>query len=199
MKFFNKHYIKQQDQSDCGVACLQMVLSYYGGRESFERLRELSGTQQTGTTMLGLVQAAKEVKLDVQAFRGNCEELKKADFPALLHITKQGGLNHYVVVFAYQDDLFFVADPAEGILQISTEELEKIWISKAVLLFKKDPEFESKKNKEHRTWYWFKQQLSADSNRLLLTFILGLVIALLSLVISLFTQQLVDKILPEKK
>lgn len=198
-KQLKKHFVKQQDQSDCGVACLQMILSFFGGKETFDRLRELSGTQQTGTTMLGLVQAAKEVKLDVQAYRGNVEELKKIEFPALLHITKKGSLNHYVVVFAYQNSQFFVADPAEGIIQISADELGKVWISKALLLIKKSPEFESKKNKEYHTWYWLKQQLSADSNRLLLTFILGLVIALLSLVISLFTQQLVDKILPEKK
>lgn len=146
-KQLKKHFIKQQDQSDCGVACLQMILSFFGGRETFEHLRELSGTQQTGTTMLGLVQAAKEVKLDVQAFKGNTEELKKAEFPAILHITKQGGLNHYVVVFAFQKELFIVADPAEGFLHYSEEELNKVWASQALLLFKKATQFESKKTK----------------------------------------------------
>ena len=53
-----KTLVRQQDQSDCGVACLASIIRYYGGQANLERLRELSGTSRQGTTLLGLYQAA---------------------------------------------------------------------------------------------------------------------------------------------
>jgi len=52
-------HTQQHDQSDCGVACLRSVLRYFDSDASLERLREMSGTTQQGTTMLGLLQAAQ--------------------------------------------------------------------------------------------------------------------------------------------
>ncbi|MBK7636271.1 MAG: hypothetical protein IPJ13_19895 [Saprospiraceae bacterium] len=56
-----KLHLRQQDQSDCGVACLLMALKYHGGSASMERLREVSGTTKTGTTLLGLIQGGAQV------------------------------------------------------------------------------------------------------------------------------------------
>lgn len=49
-----KAFIHQKDQSDCGVACLAGIAQYFGGSAKLERLRELSGTNKQGTTLLGL-------------------------------------------------------------------------------------------------------------------------------------------------
>lgn len=62
----NKKHIKnthtlQLDQSDCGVACLMSLIKLYGGTNSLEKLRELSGTSRQGTTMLGLYQVANQI------------------------------------------------------------------------------------------------------------------------------------------
>jgi ATP-binding cassette subfamily B protein len=54
----NYSLVLQQDQSDCGVACLLSVIKYYGGNSSVENIRKLSGTNITGTTLLGIYQAA---------------------------------------------------------------------------------------------------------------------------------------------
>jgi ATP-binding cassette, subfamily C, bacteriocin exporter len=58
--------ILQHDQSDCGVACLLMLIQYYGGNNSLENLRRLSGTNTTGTTLLGLYQAANQTGFTAQ-------------------------------------------------------------------------------------------------------------------------------------
>ncbi|MEJ2052128.1 MAG: cysteine peptidase family C39 domain-containing protein, partial [Calditrichota bacterium] len=65
-KHIRKSLVRQKDQTDCGVACLATVIQYYRGLASLERLRELSGTDQQGTTMLGLYQAAEQVGLTAQ-------------------------------------------------------------------------------------------------------------------------------------
>jgi len=54
----------QHDSTDCGAACLASVIRYFGGHSSIENIRKLSGTSQSGTTMLGLYQAAGEYGMD---------------------------------------------------------------------------------------------------------------------------------------
>ncbi|WP_218148621.1 cysteine peptidase family C39 domain-containing protein [Dyadobacter koreensis] len=76
-----KTFVRQQDSSDCGVACLRSVLRCCGGDISLERLRELSGTSIQGTTLLGLYEAAHQVGFDAEG----CE----ADLPALVEHSEQ--------------------------------------------------------------------------------------------------------------
>ncbi|MEA3318143.1 MAG: cysteine peptidase family C39 domain-containing protein, partial [Bacteroidota bacterium] len=61
IKKIKKTFELQQDQSDCGVACLLSLTKYYGGNISLEKLRELSGTSKQGTPLLGLYQGANQI------------------------------------------------------------------------------------------------------------------------------------------
>lgn len=75
-KHIHKTFVLQQDQSDCGVACLLSLIRYYGGNQSLEKLRELSGTTRQGTTLLGLYQSANALGFKAE---GN-----EADIPSLI-------------------------------------------------------------------------------------------------------------------
>jgi hypothetical protein len=46
----------QQSEEDCGAACLASTAKFYGQNFPISRLRELVGTGQQGTTLLGLKQ-----------------------------------------------------------------------------------------------------------------------------------------------
>lgn len=58
---FKEHHNIQLDQSDCGVACLSTILSYYKTYIPIEQLRILSGTNKTGTTFLGLTECLRKL------------------------------------------------------------------------------------------------------------------------------------------
>lgn len=45
--------IKQQDEKDCGVACLAMILKHYKTEIPIHKLREFSGTDLEGTSAFG--------------------------------------------------------------------------------------------------------------------------------------------------
>ena len=60
-KHLQQTFTIQHDQSDCGVACLLSLIQYYGGSNSLEKLRELSGTTKQGTTLLGSVSSSQSV------------------------------------------------------------------------------------------------------------------------------------------
>jgi len=43
-KYLRSTFVVQQDQNDCGVACLLSIIRHYNGTGTLEKLRELSGT-----------------------------------------------------------------------------------------------------------------------------------------------------------
>jgi ATP-binding cassette subfamily B protein len=51
--------IRQVDQTDCGPAALATVLASYGRFEPIYRLRDWAGTTQSGTSLPGMIRAAK--------------------------------------------------------------------------------------------------------------------------------------------
>src|ERR1051326_4217944 len=107
-KKIKKIFVRQQDRSDCGVACLASVIKYHGGAATLEKLRELSGTNKQGTTLLGLFQAAKQTGLLPGAFEADITHLKKITSPCILHVIVNDRLQHYVVFFAFADEKFVI-------------------------------------------------------------------------------------------
>ena len=53
------------------LACLVSVIKYFGGTSTIEKIRKLSGTTQSGTSMLGLYQAANEYGLEATGYEAS--------------------------------------------------------------------------------------------------------------------------------
>jgi len=130
-----KTLVLQHDQSDCGVACLLTLIKFYGGTQSLEKLRELSGTNRQGTTLLGLYQAANELGFDSQGCEADLQSLIEHSSPLILHVVIEEKLQHYIVCYGYnkKTESFTIGDPVKGIQTYSKEELGAIWESKACL------------------------------------------------------------------
>jgi len=89
----------QQGEADCGVACLLSIIKYYGGNNTLENLRKLSGTNITGTTLLGLYQAANQIGFTAEGCEADMAALIKHPSPVILHVVIDKQLQHYVVCF----------------------------------------------------------------------------------------------------
>lgn len=193
-----KTFTLQQDQSDCGVACLLSLTQYYGGANTLEKLRELSGTNTTGTTLLGLYQSANKIGFTAEAFEADMPNLKILNEPCILHVLVEDSLQHYVVCYGYDAYLgvFIIGDPAKGLTQLKETELDKIWQSKTLLQLKPNESFEHKKQQNNAKWLWFKGLIKDDINILTITMVLGILATVLNLATAIFSQKLIDKILP---
>ena len=198
-KTYKKSFVRQKDQSDCGVACLATLTKFYGGEVQLERLRELSGTDKQGTTMLGIYQAAQQTGLEAEAFEADLPNLKELDTPCILHVLMDERLQHYVVCYGYENRKFIISDPGKDVSLYTDEELEKIWQSKALLVVKPNSEFKKAVSIKHEKWFWVKKLIEDDLNILGIALILGVVVAVLSLATAVFSQKLIDEILPNNQ
>lgn len=194
---YRKSLVLQHDQSDCGVACLRSVIRHHGGDETLDNLRRLSGTSKEGTSLLGLQQAATKLHLAAEGLEGSIEDLKGCDFPMILHVITTEKLEHYVVCYAYSNNYFTIGNPSKGIESYSAEDLEKVWSGKCLSLQPKtDFISTSEVKKSKQKWFW--NLLKPDFPVLRFSIILGIVTAVLGMSLSVFSQKLVDDILPSK-
>ena len=201
IKNFKKYHTQHQDQSDCGVVCLQTILKYYESTYSLEKLREHSGTSKQGTTMLGLMQCGNKIGMEVKGFESTIEALKENKIPAILHTVFEEKLQHYIVCFGYdkKKEKFIISNPASSKIEYFNEkELDVIWKSKALLLCQETNSLVKNKTSKKQKWKWIYTYIKEDINLLSMSLFLGIILAVLSLATAVYSQKLIDVLLPSK-
>lgn len=193
-----KDFVLQQGQNDCGVACLLSVINYYNGSNSLEKLRILSGTTKQGTTLLGLFQAAKETGFNAQGNEADLQGLKSHKEPLILHVVIEEKLQHYVVCFGFAKGKFIIGDPAKGIRNYNEDELNAIWKSKTCLTLTPNENFISLDNIKSNKKQWFLNLIKDDYKLLIFSITLGFGVAFLGMAMAIFSQKLIDDILPSQ-
>ena len=206
LKHIESTHTLQLDQSDCGVACLLSLVKLNGGNYSIERLRELSGTSKQGTTMLGLYQVANQIGFTAEGCEATIDVLIDHKQPVILHVVIENRLQHYVVCYGLTSTLsqgkgeekFIIGDPAKGIYYLNRSELEAIWISKTCLTIEVNDHFVKVENEKNIQLKWFLALLENDRKLLSISVLLGVFIAGLGMSMALFSQKLIDDILPSQ-
>lgn len=130
---------------DCGPTCLRMVAKHYGKNFSLQKLRDISGLNREGVSLLGISEAAEKIGFRTAGAKIGLDELKKSEFPLILHWDQ----NHFVVLYKVKKGSFYIADPSKGLLQYSESEFLKHWGARAnnennegiVLLLSPAPDF----------------------------------------------------------
>ena len=193
---FDRVLVRQQDQADCGIACLSTIVRFHGGETSIESLRDLSGTTKSGTSLLGLRMAARELGFDADGFElddmGNLSAVKH---PAILLVTRQNA-PHYVVSFEYKNGKVRIGDPACGVVQYSMNEFELLWKDRFFLQLTPNSGFDFRCKRPGNGFSLISKLLRDDFTLLLTSLMLGITIAGIGFSTAIFSQRLIDDILP---
>ncbi len=201
LKHIERTLVRQQGQSDCGVACLASLLAYYGGHSRLERLRELSGTDPQGTTLLGLYQAVSQIGFDAEGMEADSVENLKTDVsgPVILHVLIDDRLHHYVVCYGWNvaKQQFIIGDPAQGVMTYTTDELAVVWPSKTLLCVTPNTSLQQRTDEKRAKRHWLLGLVRDDAPLLGIATGLGIVTAGLGLSTAIFSQKLIDEILPK--
>lgn len=108
---------KQPDQMDCGPTCLRMIAKHYGKNFSLQRLRDISGINREGVSLLGISEAAEKIGFRTTGTKLTLQQLQEIELPAILH----WGQNHFVTLYKSQAKsspkakTWDVADPAKDL------------------------------------------------------------------------------------
>ena len=194
--------VRQTMPSDCGVACLLSILRYYGGNTAAENIRIASGTTARGTTLLGLYQTALKLGFHAEGAIADKHLLYSLKDPLILHLRMEEQHYHYVIFLGTRqvkgETLFVIGDPAKGIVLFTGEELEKNWPSKYCLTLTPNEQFTKVPVNKNEKLVWLKEFIRGDSSLLFSAAVIGVFISVLGLAMAIFSEKLIDEILPQK-
>lgn len=120
-------HIQQQDEKDCGVACIAMILKHYKTEIPIHKLRDFSGTDLEGTSAFGLKKTFEKLFFDCPAIQADNDVWKEKELPLPLiaHILIDNSYMHYVVVYKINGETLSIDDPARGKIKKQLKNLLK--------------------------------------------------------------------------
>lgn len=184
----------QMNSTECGAACLAMILTYHGRKTRVAECRHYMSSSRDGTTALALTQTARIFGLRTRAYA--IEQL--ADFahvqlPAIIH----WGFNHFVVVERWTPTTVEIIDPSLGRRTLSVAEFGQEFTG-VVLTFEPGIHFETRTTTGQLTWRTYCRaliQLPGMIGLLLQILLASFLVQGLGLALPVFTQILVDQVL----
>lgn len=183
--------IRQSESSECGLACLAMVLGYHGHKTDIATLRAQVGGMPRGVDALGITRAAHELGLDTRAFRVEMEYVFRIPTPSILH----WNLNHFVVLVKTTNNWVHIVDPVRGALRLSMEQVSNHF-SGVVVELSPGGDFQKRDDRSHlrlRTLWSNSRGMLASFAHLLF---LSVIVQGMLFVTPLFAKISIDEILP---
>ena len=183
--------VRQMEESDCGAACLSMVLGYFGRRVPLDELREATGAGRDGVSALAIVYAARAYGLRAAGVRADLAALRSLPRGSVLHWE----FRHFVVLERARRGGARVVDPAHGRLFIPWSKFRTSYTGVAVA-FEPAEGFVRGGSAGGGTWRYLGLILrqSGKLGRVVTT---SLVIRLVALTLPLLTAMVVDEVLPQ--
>src|SRR5690606_34949145 len=113
--------MQQMETSECGLACLAMVLDYHGHSRTLAEMRSVCGSSRDGHSAFELLSAARRLGLDGRGVSTSLAGLAALKRPAILHWS----FNHFVVLEDFRRGRAVIVDPASGRRRVSQQELDR--------------------------------------------------------------------------
>lgn len=182
--------VRQMAGSECGVACLSMVLNHHGCHVPFEELRTRLGAGRDGTTARSIAEVATCYGLIAHGMKVEVSAMSDLKAGTLLHWK----FNHFVVYERYDNGGVTILDPASGRRKIAWVDFSKSFTGVA-LAFEKGPDFKARGRPPALIWKYL--HLLPRARALLgVILVASLFLQALGLVLPWYSAAVLDRILP---
>ncbi len=183
-------FVQQLTDTECGLACLAMILGHHGREVSLEQVRDVCGATRDGVNARDIVEAGSLLGLRGRGLRIEVEQLSL--IPAgstILHWE----FEHFVVFAGLGKGYVDIVDPAVGPRRIPLAEFGKAFTGIA-LTFEPTDLFVRQRRKG--PLYPALLDIVKESGLMRRILTMSLVLQLFGLAVPVLTGQLIDRILP---
>ena len=185
-------FIKQEEIKDCGAACMYMIIEYYKGHLSMEKLRELLKIDKSGTTAYHIVEGAKKIGFESKGVKCNLEDINEDNIilPCIANVIINNSYRHFVVIYKidFIKNTVVIADPSNKIITMSFDIFKSIFSGIVIILYPKNTiPFEDTKNKKVKL---FIHIIKSHPKLIKQLSIISFFITLLSIITSFYLQNI---------
>ncbi|WP_051525990.1 NHLP family bacteriocin export ABC transporter peptidase/permease/ATPase subunit [Butyrivibrio proteoclasticus] len=182
--------VMQMEALECGAACLDMILAYYGKWIPLEKVRYDCGVSRDGSNAKNILCAARNYGLEASGYRFEPETLvRSGSFPCIIHWE----FNHFVVLCGFQGGYAYINDPGRGILKMSMSEFDEGFTG-IVLCFEPGDNF-VQSGKKMRTIDYVKIRLKGASKAVIFVLFSTFVAYLFNTLNPAFSRFFMDRLL----
>ena len=128
--------VLQMETTECGAACLGMILAYHGKWVPLDDLRVRCGVSRDGANAANLLRAARDYGLVAKGFRCAPDRLYDIPFPMIVFWE----FSHFVVLEGRRGGRVYINDPEDGPRRITAQEFDERY-SGVCLGFRRGPGF----------------------------------------------------------
>lgn len=133
-------FIEQMTQTECGLACIAMVLRYYKSHETLQDLRDCLDTGRDGSSMEQLKGLLTNLGLTTKVYQAEVDQLDLVTLPAIIHYEEK----HFVVLESINHKRAKIVDPSSGAVNVPLHEFKEKF-SKRVIQAVPNASFKPKK------------------------------------------------------
>ena len=120
----------QMEASECGAACLNMILKYYRVFVPVEEVREACAVSRNGCNAANIILAAQRYGFDGKGYSCDVGRLYELPKPCILH----WNFNHFVVLEGISSRYAWLNDPALGRRRVTLAELDEAFTGVVLVL-----------------------------------------------------------------
>jgi ATP-binding cassette subfamily B protein RaxB len=182
--------ILQSAASECGLACLAMVLGAAGQTWSISDLRERFSTSSRGITLRRMLDISRSLSLIARPLRVELEYMPQLQLPCILH----WGLMHYVVLVAVRGDRYVIHDPALGRRTVDHQNFSRMF-SGVAIEFERTAGVLPPHTSQTLTWRTFFRKVTGIRGDLFAIVMGALLLELLQVLAPFYLQLTVDWVL----
>jgi ABC-type bacteriocin/lantibiotic exporter with double-glycine peptidase domain len=184
-------FVQQLEITDCGAACLAMVLGHLGRDVNLDEVREAAGgSARDGVDAAAIVRAAEWYGLRCRGLALDVEHLHYLPPGSILHWE----FNHFVVFERVTKKGVEIVDPGMGPRVVPHAKFNGSFTGVA-LVFETSDEFEPKRRGRGR-FGWYLTQLAGQRHVLSRVVVTSVLLRVFALAFPLVTAVVVDRVVP---
>ena len=184
--------VLQHDESDCGVACISIILQYFGKTVPLRIIRNASGTDCAGTSGYGIIKGAEKFGLSCKGLMSpQKDRLEEIPFPAVFHTREK--VEHYVVVYKVTSRQVYISDPGKGLYKMDRKKFLEWWTGVFFIFF---PASDFQKGNDNSGLLVRFLSLLKPHKRLVTEILLAsMILSFFGVIVSFYFRFLIDEVL----
>ena len=186
----NVPVVMQMEATECGAACLGMMLAYYGRWVPLEELRVKCGVSRDGSKADHMLKAASSYGMQAESYDCSVQELgERGSFPCVISWNHAG----FVVLCGFSGKKALLNDPGRGSVKVGPEVFERSF-GGTVLEFVPTDTFE-KGGERPSTWKFARERLRGMEGPILFVALATLVVSLATIMATTASTAFMDYVL----